>query len=583
MGMHNLDYLREELRKKKLDAFLVPMADAFQNEYIPPSENRVCWLTGFSGSTAFAMVSLEKAALFVDGRYETQAQKEVNAALFEILPYKEAVIHDWLSMHLSKGKKVGFDPWLHTYAQYESFKKKHPDLIFEAIQQNPVDVCWEKRPVSPLSMAFQLPFQYAGEELLHKIKRVSALLKKENWSWLFVGDLTAIAWLLNIRGADLSHTPVVSAYAFLNDKEEVHLFTNLQKFQGIALGKKVTLHDMDELFAFMEKIKNKKIALPRTETPLRIWENLKHHNEIVPSSNPLILLKAIKNQAEREGAQRAHIIDGAALTKFLHFLDHHYKTLTEETAADALYGFRVMHPAFKGLSFPTISAFGANAAMPHYHHPQKNAPSLKGGGIYLVDSGGQYFEGTTDVTRTVFLGRKPPQAVKHMFTLVLKGHIALARARFPKGTMGHHLDGFARQFLWVEGRDFAHGTGHGVGSFLNVHEGPCSISQRTQSHALDAGMILSNEPGYYEVGAYGIRLENLVLVKKSSFEEYLEFEILTLAPFDHKLVLFEALDPGEKAWLKTYHMRVLKELKSFLDADSFLWLQEVSSPFLKGS
>jgi len=548
-----LEKLRQYLKQEGLAGFLVPMADPYQNEYILPSYGYLQHLTGFSGSAGLGIVGLEKAALFVDGRYWIQARNQVDPQSFDILDYKPDEIQKWLQENISG--PTGFDPWLHTEKSLEMFSNTRPVA-------NPFPALWQERPPLPQSPGFLLDLAFAGKSAQEKCQEMGALLKAKGKSAQFLADMTSIAWLLNMRGHDLPCTPIVCTHGILHATGRVDLFAEPGRIPpqpGL-----VTVHSPETLQEHIQALED--IVFP-PETPY-VLSSLKENPCF--ERDLIALPKARKNSAEQQGFRDAHVLDGVALTRFLYALAQN-PDLDEVTAADALESYRASHLLYRGPSFKTISAVGENAALPHYQTSPETNKRLTPGALYLVDSGGQYPLGTTDVTRTVALGGNPTDLQKHHFTLVLKGHIALASSRFKKDTTGAQLDILARQFLLQEGLDYNHGTGHGVGHFLNVHEGPQNISSNPRNlTALEAGMVISNEPGFYQEGHYGIRLENLVLVVEEA--GMLAFETLTLAPFDLSLVEWEILTPGEKTWLHTYHRRIQETLGPHLTKEENLWL-----------
>ena len=583
--------LRAELARRGFDGCIVPRADRHQNEYVPPADERLRWLTGFTGSAGVAVVFPARAALFVDGRYTLQAREEVDTDLFEIVHAVETPPHKWLEANLPAGAKLGYDPWLHTAEAVERLSaacaKAGGTLV--AAEPDLIDAIWTDRPAEPLGPIVLHDQRYAGESAADKLARIRADLRKQNADALVVSDPAALAWAFNIRGSDVAHTPVALAFALIPADGRPSLYADPRK-----LGNDVrqALHELAEIAppeAFMRELAARAAAgatvrLDHATAAQAISVAAEQAGgKVVRGPDPIAAMKTIKNAAEIAGARAAHRRDGAALTRFLAWLDREAPSgaLTEIDAVEALENFRSESGLLKDISFPTIAGAGPNGAIVHYRVTRKSNRRLAPGELFLVDSGGQYEDGTTDVTRTVVIGT-PSEEMRERFTRVLKGHIAIAHAVFPEGTSGAQLDSFARASLWAAGLDFDHGTGHGVGSYLSVHEGPPRIS-KLGTVKLERGMILSNEPGYYKAGAYGIRTENLVLVGEgpavAGGEKPLNaFETLTLAPIDHRLVQPALMTADEIAWLDAYHARVRETLLPLVDADTQAWLQEATRP-----
>ncbi|MCI4678617.1 aminopeptidase P family protein [Rhodoblastus acidophilus] len=584
LGAPRLKMLRARLKAMKLDGFLIPRADAHQNEYVAPCEERLAWLTGFTGSAGFAIVLADKAAMFVDGRYTIQAREQVDAKAFALVPLGETPPSEWLAKNAKKGARIGYDPWLHTNGQIARFETaaKKAEARLVAVEENPLDLLWEDRPTPPRGRVVLHPQKHAGEAAAKKLKRVAEMLSADA---LLVSDPHALAWAFNLRGGDVAHTPIALGYALIPRRGKPRLFLDPEKLNSRtanALGKLAHLSPPDFLPDALKELgaKKQKVLFDAGTAPerlARLFTEAGGQAEI--GNDPIALMKARKNAAELAGARAAHLRDGVAMARFLCWFD---KTaprgrLTEIAAAQALETFRRESGELRDISFPTISAAGSHAALPHYRVTEKSNARI-GKGVYLVDSGAQYPDGTTDVTRTLAVGRAS-KAASRANTLVLKGHIAIARAIFPEGTSGAQIDAFARRPLWEAGLDFDHGTGHGVGSYLSVHEGPQRIS-KLGGAALEPGMILSNEPGYYREGAFGIRIENLVAVEKRNIagaeREMLGFETLTLVPIDLRLVEPKLLTNEEKAWLNAYHARVRAALSPFLDPAERAWLKKAT-------
>jgi len=583
--------LRAELARRGLDGFVLPRADRQQNEYVPPSEERLKWLTGFSGSAGVTIVLADRAALFVDGRYTLQAREQVDTSMFAIEHLIDSPPDRWLESNLPAGTKLGYDPWLHTLAGAEKLAKAADaaGAKLVATEPNPIDAIWTDRPAPPLGPLVLHDLRFAGESAAAKLARVQAEIAKAKADALAVSDAQAVAWTFNIRGTDVAHTPLPLAFAIVPREGRPSLYVDSRK-----LGNEVR-HALEEFLDVREEAAFAKdlAALGAAQKKVRFDEATAADalakivtgsgGKIVPGADPIALMKAVKNPVEIDGARAAHRRDGAALARFLAWLDREAPggKLTEIDAVAALETFRRETGVLKDVSFPTIAGAGPNGAIVHYRVTRASNRRILPGELFLVDSGAQYEDGTTDVTRTVAVGT-PSQEMRENFTRVLKGHIALARAVFPDGTAGAQLDSFARQYLWAAGLDFDHGTGHGVGSYLSVHEGPARIS-KLGTTALKRGMILSNEPGYYKPGAYGIRIENLVLVAEAHAPAGAErplnaFETLTLVPIDVRLIEPRLLTAEEIAWLDAYHPRVREELAPLVDADARAWLDEATRP-----
>lgn len=581
-----LGALRASIASLGLDGFIVPKGDAFQNESVPAHWDRLAWLTGFTGSAGCAVILKDKAALIVDSRYTLQAKAQADAALYtvELLPKTTAA--SYLAAHTAAGAAIGYDPTLHTLAGFKSLKEEAEKSGFDLrpVARNPADALWEERPAARYAPIVLHSEDFAGESAASKIERVQKVIAEKKAAGLFVNAPDAVAWLFNIRGADVSHTPVPLVRAFIPLSGRPQLFTfpghitpENRGFAEALAG----IHDHAELadaLAALVKQGDKILADP-AQTTLHVAGVLKSAGAaLIETPDPCSLLKARKNAAELKGARAAHVRDGVALCRFLAWLDAEARSgaITEIAASDRLEAFRRDTELLEDLSFDTISGAGSNGAIVHYRATDETNKTLMAGSLYLIDSGGQYRDGTTDVTRTVAIGAPSEEMRKH-YTLVLKGHIAIAAARFPAGTRGVDIDAFARRALWDAGLDYGHGTGHGVGSFLSVHEGPQSIS-RNGMVALEPGMIVSNEPGFYREGHYGIRLENLIAVTEAAPIDggeapMLGFENLTLAPFDRRLIAPELLTEAERDWLNAYHARVLRELQPLLDGGDARWLE----------
>jgi Xaa-Pro aminopeptidase len=582
--------LRDELAARRLDGFIVPRSDEHQGEYVPPRGQRLAWLTGFTGSAGLAVVLAEEAALFVDGRYTLQAAQQVDGRSFAVHHLIEEPPAQWLGQALAAGTVLGYDPWLHTPQEVERFRAaaERAGAALRAVADNPLDRVWEDQPATPLAPVVPHDEEFAGESAAAKRTRIGRALAADGVAAVVLTMPESIAWLLNIRGGDVPHTPLPLSFAVLRDDGSVTLFIDPRKLMpGLErhLGNAVTLLPPERLGPALDALaaEGGRVQADPASAASWIFDRLSRAGaDIHRAADPCLLPKACKNPVEIDGTRAAHRRDGAALTRFLAWLAREAPKggLAEIAASDRLEALRREGEYFRDLSFPTISGAGANGAIVHYRAAPETEKQLDLGSLYLLDSGAQYLDGTTDVTRTVAIGA-PSAEMRDRFTRVLKGHIALALSRFPKGTTGTQLDAFARRGLWQAGLDYDHGTGHGVGSYLGVHEGPQRISKAVSTQALLPGMIVSNEPGYYKTGAYGIRIENLVLVQPEAAggeREMLGFETLTLAPIDRNLVEPALLDDAEIAWLDAYHARVRAALTPLVDADTATWLAAATQP-----
>ncbi|MFP4537682.1 MAG: aminopeptidase P family protein [Dichotomicrobium sp.] len=585
--------LREALAARGLDAWLVPHADEYQNEFIPPCAERLLWLTGFSGSWGLAVVLPESAALFVDGRYTLQAGQQTDTGIFEIIKAPDTKPEDWLAETLQEAQRLGFDPRLHTISGarklQETANKAGAQLV--AMADNPIDALWADRPPAPVGDVIAHPVEFAGEDAASKVARVREALKKDGEDAVLLSAPESVAWLLNIRGSDVMHTPLALCRALVPAEGPVRLFIEADRLTDDA---RAALADVAAVHA-PAKMADELAALARGSNTLKVRLDPNHASRVLAdlveesgaqvseSADPCTRLKAIKNDTEIAGARAAQLRDGVAMTRFLAWLDAHAPggEVDEIGAAQQLEAFRAETGELRDISFDTISGAGPDGAIVHYRVTRATNRRLEPGTLYLVDSGGQYADGTTDITRTVAIGQ-PGEEMRRHFTLVLKGHIAIATARFPKGTRGVDIDGFARRALWAAGLDYDHGTGHGVGSFLAVHEGPANISKRGMTE-LEPGMILSNEPGYYREDQYGIRIENLLLVLppepvEGGERDMLHFETLTLAPIDRRLIVPALLTEDERAWIDSYHAEVFTRLSPHLEGADRAWLEQATRP-----
>jgi len=580
-----LDALRSVLQAHDLHGFLVPRADEHLGEYVPACAERLAWLTGFTGSAGLAIVLPDRAALFTDGRYTLQAAQQTESALWEPHHIIEEPPPAWLAAQVPAGARIGYDPWLISEDSLDRFTAAGLTLV--AVTENPVDAVWADRPPPPVAPAVPHALAFAGRSATEKRAELAEVLGKAKLDAAALTDPASIAWLLNIRGDDVPFTPFALGFAVLHADRRVELFMDPAKLPAATrdwLGPEVTPLARTELPAALARLGGRRVLVDRAASPAWFAATLRAAGaEVVAAPDPCLLPKACKNTVEQEGARRAQARDAVALCRFLHWLSGRAGQETELSAAARLLAFRAELPEFRGESFPAISGAGEHGAVIHYRVTPETDRPIHPDEVFLIDSGGQYPDGTTDVTRTIWTGPgAPPAELCDRFTRVLKGHIALATLRFPRGVAGPHLDAFARRALWQVGLDYDHGTGHGVGSFLSVHEGPAGFSRAARPVALAPGMILSNEPGYYLSGAYGIRLENLLLVREAVLpgagKPFLEFETLTLAPFDRRLIDPALLTDEEVAWLDTYHACVLEAVGPGLPAAARAWLAESCRP-----
>ncbi len=583
-GASRLTFLRKLLKERGLDGFLIPRSDEHQNEYLPACEERLAWLTGFTGSSGFAIVLKDKAAVFSDGRYTEQLAMQIDKTVFEPVSIIDHPPSQWLAQHAKAGSRIGYDPRRHTpdgLSRFEAVAQK-ADMVLVASEPNPLDVLWEGRPAAPLAQVSIHPQKHAGVKSANKVLALQEWLVAEKLDALVISDPTDVAWLFNIRGGDVLHKPLPIGYGLVPAKGQPQLFMDGRKFSNVVRDKLAGSIDIAEpeavlrTLAALGKVKAR-VRFDRESAGTALVDQLTSSGGVADiGTNPVALRKAVKNKAECEGARQAQIRDGAAMVNFLHWFDGEAPKgkLTEIDVAVALEGFRHKTGVLRDISFDTISAAGPHAALPHYRVNEASNRKI-GKGIFLIDSGGQYLDGTTDITRTIAVGKPTPEMMDRN-TRVLKGMIAISMICFPKGTSGAQIDSFARQFLWQAGLDFDHGTGHGVGSYLGVHEGPQRIA-KTGTTPLEAGMILSNEPGYYKPGHFGIRIENLVLVEDrvvtGGERAMLGFETLTLCPIDRRLIKASLLTGAEIQWLNTYHARVLKVIGPLVKGEVRQWLK----------
>ena len=581
--------LRAELKRHNLDGFIVPRADRQQNEYLPASEERLAWLTGFTGSAGAAIVLNDSAVLFADGRYTVQSREQVDGAVFSIEHLADCPPDQWLERNVKSGDTIGFDPWLHTTENAEKFKAAcaKAGAALAAVESNPIDALWTDRPASPSGPVRLHDIKFAGESAANKLRQIRAELTRLRADVLVVSDPQNVAWTFNIRGSDVTHTPLALAFALIPCEGQPSLYVEpakIEKNVRAALADLVTLRAPGDLAHDLAPAKDKRVLLDSASAADALTQIVNGHGgKPMRTADPITLMKSVKNNAEIAGSRAAHLRDGAAVVRFLTWFDREAPSgkLTEIGAVEALETFRRDTGLLKDVSFPTIAGSGPNGAIVHYRVTTASNRIIGMNELFLIDSGAQYEDGTTDVTRTVAVGVPTPD-MRDRFTRVLKGHIAIANAVFPQGASGAQLDPLARVALWQAGLDFDHGTGHGVGSYLSVHEGPARISKLGHV-ALKPGMILSNEPGYYKTGAYGIRIENLVLVIAAPSPDGAEkplnaFETLTLAPIDRRLIDSRMLTGKERLWIDTYHARVRDALRPLVEPAVQAWLDTATRP-----
>ena len=591
-----LDALRKELKRQGLDGFVVPISDEHMSEYVGGYAQRLGWLTGFGGSAGSAAVLADSAAIFTDGRYTLQVREQVDGRLFDYQSVPQTSPAKWLGDNAPAGAQIGYDAWLHGKPWVDAANKalaaKGGRLV--AVEGNPIDAVWHDRPEPSLAPALVHPTEFAGQSSEAKRSQVAEWLTAKGIDAALVSALDGVAWLLNLRGTDVERTPVALSFVIAHADGTAELFIEEAKVTPelrAHLGNAVTIRSYEEFEPQLKALIDKKVAVDPERSVHAVFAALESAGaKVIELTDPTVLAKAVKNPVEQAGQRSAQARDGAAIAKFLHWLsiEAHKGQQDELSAAAKLRGFREETGLLRDLSFDTISAAGPHAASPHYKVDEESNIPIAPNSVYLVDSGGQYLDGTTDITRTVWVGPGEPSAEhKDRFTRVLKGHIALAQAVFPQGTVGGQLDTIARYALWQAGLDYAHGTGHGVGSFLSVHEGPQRIAKAAGGQAgtgqeLLAGMILSNEPGYYKAGDYGIRIENLVLVEPRQIVgadgNYLGFETLTFAPIDKALVETALLTRCELQWWDDYHAQVRKVVAPQLDGGALAWLEEACQP-----
>ncbi|HCE3105387.1 TPA: aminopeptidase P family protein [Vibrio parahaemolyticus] len=592
--MHNdtlsrVNAIREWLAQHNIDALLIPHEDEYLGEYVPAHNERLHWLTGFTGSAGAAVITQDKAAIFVDGRYTVQVTKQVPNELFEYRHLIEEPALDWIQDNLTANASVAIDPRMHSSAWLDMAQAKLAGkLELNILSSNPIDALWHDRPAPVVSDVRLMPTEAVGQSSESKRKEIAQLVTKAGADSAVITALDSICWLLNVRGLDVSRLPVLLSHAILHADSSVEYFLDPARLPAEFsehVGTGVTVHHPEALQSRLEAMSGKKVLLDPAIS--NAWFKLVLQNagaSVIAAADPCLMPKAAKNEVEIAGMKACHIRDGVAMSKFLCWLDAEVAAGNlhdEATLADRLEAFRKEDPTLMDLSFDTISAAGGNAAMCHYNHENQPEPGkLELNTLYLVDSGGQYLDGTTDITRTIAIGQPSAEMIKQ-FTLALKGHIGVARARFPKGTRGYQIDTLARQHLWAEGYDYDHGTGHGVGHFLSVHEGPASISKKQIDVPLTEGMVLSNEPGYYRADAFGIRIENLELVVETPTNgdfPVLSFESLTRCPIDKRNINVDMLTRPELAWLNDYHQKVWEQISPLVEGEVKEWLREATLP-----
>ncbi len=583
--------LRKVLSDQDIDGFIIPLNDEYNGEYVPRRARRLAWLTGFTGSAGVALVLRDRAAVFSDGRYTLQLAQEVDASLYALHHITDTPPTTWLAGNLQAGQRFAYDPWLHTVDGVARLEEAcaRAGATLVAIERNPIDAVWADQPPPPLSPAIPMPVTVTGEAPAQKRRRIAADAAKDGAEAVVLTLPESIAWLLDIRGGDVPHTPLPLGFAILKADAGLDLFIDPRKLGPDVrahLGNEIAVRPLAEFGAGLAELgqARKKVRIDQTAAAVWIVERLRATGaQLRYGSDPCLLPKACKNAVELDGIRAAHLRDGVAVTRFLAWLaaEAPRGDVDELIAADRLLAFRLQGEKIRDLSFPTISGAGPNGAIVHYRSTPASNRRLGPGELYLVDSGAQYLDGTTDITRTVAIGT-PSAEMRERFTLVLKGHIALATALFPPGTTGSQLDVLARSALWKAGLDYDHGTGHGVGHYLSVHEGPQRISKVPNLIKLEPGMIISNEPGYYKTGAYGIRIENLIAVRPAASvggeRPMLSFETLTRAPIDRFLIERRLLDGSELAWVDAYHAQVRSDLRPRLDPETAVWLDSATAP-----
>ncbi|MDI2111903.1 M24 family metallopeptidase [Commensalibacter nepenthis] len=577
-----LAQIRSLFKQHHVDGFIIQKGDEFLNEYVAPYAERLAWLTGFTGSAGMAIILDQSAAVFSDGRYILQMQQELDQNNWESFHISKHPPLQWILEQKQNSIRLGYDPKLMSERDLKAFD--HSSVTLVPIVNNLIDLIWNDHPAPPRQPIVAHEIQFSGQDHHEKIQALQQELTLNQEDAYILCDPASICWLLNIRGSDVPYTPIPLVFAIVTHNK-VALYADQTQYTGSLsefLGNDILLKSHTELETDLIALANMKIAFDPAQTPIWFIQTLeKYKVTFNKRNNPCILPKSCKNPIEQEGARQAHIRDAVAVCRFLYWLEHHGVGHSEVEVAQKLNGFRQEAGGdfYKEESFPAISGVGANGAIIHYHATPEKCSILTEDKAYLIDSGGQYLDGTTDITRTIWLGKNPaPQDLKEAVTSVLKGHIAISSAIFPKGTTGSRLDVLARYTLWQKGLDYDHGTGHGVGSYLSVHEGPCRISSIPFPVPLQEGMIISNEPGYYLSGQYGIRLENLLLVTSTTYDNFLKFEPLTMVPFDVNLMNIESLSITEKNWLNQYHQQIIEKISHFLNDQEQQWLRKLCLP-----
>lgn len=592
-----LTALRDELARRGLDAFLVPRSDQHQGEYVPPEDERLAWLTGFTGSAGMAVVTTHRAAIFTDGRYTIQVRQQTDGTLYEYRHLTEQPPERWLAEVLEgtgTGSVLGFDPWLHTLDGVARLRGavEAAGATLVAVDSSPLDAVWTDRPLPQTNPAEVQPFDYTGEAVAQKLARIAGVLRDAKQDAVVLSAPESLCWLLNLRGTDLPFTPFLLGYVIVHADGLIDLFVDPAKITGdvrahLARDARVNFHAPAAFLPALDRLAGKVVRLDRQSAAWAIADRLARAGAVaVQADDPCAIPRACKNAVELDGARAAHRRDAVGMIRFLSWLDAAVaagEPLTELSVSDRLEAIRKEIPLYRDQSFATISGAGEHGAICHYRATEESNIPLSSGPVYLIDSGGQYGDGTTDITRTIAVGPVTAEQ-RRRYTQVLKGHIALSVVRFPEGTTGSQLDVLARQFLWADGVDYDHGTGHGVGSYLSVHEGPQRISKAPNTVALRPGMILSNEPGYYKDGEYGIRIENLQAVRPvkpqpdGAERTMLGFETLTLVPIDKRLIETSLLTAEERDWLNAYHLRVAQEIGPHVPAEAQDWLKQATAP-----
>ncbi|WP_342452438.1 aminopeptidase P family protein [Pararoseomonas baculiformis] len=578
--------LRSELARLGVDGFIVPRGDEYLGEYVPPSGERLAWLTGFTGSAGLAIVLADRAAVFTDGRYVTQLAQQADPALWEHCHITEQPPAAWLKEHAA-GRRIGYDPWLHPQAALARLAASGVTLV--PLASNPIDAVWADRPGAPAAAAEPWPEELAGRSAAEKREAIAKDLRDAGEDAVVLADAHSVAWLLNMRGGDLGHTPIALAFALLRNDASTTVFMDPAKAGPAlreALGNAVSIEPRAALPAALAALRGRKVRVDPELTPAWFATTLQEAGaEVSKGTDPVRMPRACKTGAEQDGARAAHRRDARAMIRFLHWfaVEAPKGGLTELAVGERLLAFRQAEDRFRAESFPAITGAGEHGAIIHYRATEATDRAVRPDESFLIDSGAQYLDGTTDITRTLWTGPgMPPAELRTRYTLVLRGMVALATTRFPEGVAGPHLDAIARRPLWEAGLDYDHGTGHGIGAFLSVHEGPAAFSRNAANIPLQEGMILSDEPGFYLPGAYGIRIENLLLVRPDPRvpgpKRWLGFETLTLVPFERALIDTAALTPAEHGWIDAYHARILAEIGPGLDGAAADWLRAACAP-----